>query len=235
MWSQNWRPLGTKNTLQHPLSHITGVSADYLIGNKPLRAASVAQKTSWLSKRLTHRVEDMAYSVVGIFDIHMPFIYGEGAHAFLRLQEAILDATHDHSIFCWEWNHAVDRSWANVLAPCPEAFSKSAVYSPKLWSKDDKFTPYEIYNGGLWIELPIVQTADPSIVLAVLEVEVRGQEGNEFRVSLPLRTGRLHQRLAFPYQPVPIDNTVLGVTNRIKINASDKAQDHRFTTRAASA
>lgn len=176
----------------------------------------------------------MACSVLGIFDIHIPFIYGEGAHAFLRLQEAILHATHDHTIFCWEWNHAVDRSWANVLAPCPEAFSKSAVYSPKLWSKDDKLTSYKISNGGLWIEVPIVQTADPSVVLAVLEVQVYGQESNEFRVGLPLRTGRLHQRLPFPFQPVPIDNTMLGVTNMIKINASDTAQDHRFTTRVVS-
>jgi len=70
--------------------------------------------------------------------------------------------------------------------------------------------------------------------LAVLEVEVRGQEGNDFRVGLPLRTGRLHQRLPFPFQPVPIDNTVLGATNRIKINASDTPQDHRFTTRVVS-
>jgi hypothetical protein len=45
---------------------------------------------SWAKTRLTKREEDKAYSLLGIFDIHMPLIYGEGeANAFRRLREEI--------------------------------------------------------------------------------------------------------------------------------------------------
>jgi hypothetical protein len=45
---------------------------------------------SWAETRQTTREEDIAYSLLGIFDVHMPLIYGEGrANALGRLQEAI--------------------------------------------------------------------------------------------------------------------------------------------------
>jgi hypothetical protein len=45
---------------------------------------------SWATKRGTTREEDEAYSLLGIFDVHMPLIYGEGRDsAFKRLQEEI--------------------------------------------------------------------------------------------------------------------------------------------------
>jgi hypothetical protein len=45
---------------------------------------------SWLSKRQTTCSEDRAYSVLGLFDVYMPLIYGEGeANAFRRLLEEI--------------------------------------------------------------------------------------------------------------------------------------------------
>jgi hypothetical protein len=33
---------------------------------------------SWAENRETKREEDKAYSLLGIFNIHMPLIYGEG-------------------------------------------------------------------------------------------------------------------------------------------------------------
>jgi len=50
-----------------------------------LREASIAERLSWLSKRTTTRVEDMAYCMLGIFNINMPLLYGEGSNAFWRL------------------------------------------------------------------------------------------------------------------------------------------------------
>ena len=38
---------------------------------------------------------------MGLFGIHMPTIYGEGRHAFIRLQEEILKNIPDQSIFLW--------------------------------------------------------------------------------------------------------------------------------------
>ena len=66
-----------------------------------INSASVAQKMSWASKRTTTRLEDMAYSLMGIFDVNMPLLYGEGQKAFIRLQHEIVRVSDDESIFAW--------------------------------------------------------------------------------------------------------------------------------------
>ena len=49
---------------------------------------SVTERLAWAETRETTRKEDKAYSLLGIFDIHMPLIYGEGREkAFKRLRE----------------------------------------------------------------------------------------------------------------------------------------------------
>lgn len=60
---------------------------------------SVAERMSWAENRETKREEDKAYSLLGIFDIHMPLIYGEGMkNAFRRLREEIDKCSSiDHS------------------------------------------------------------------------------------------------------------------------------------------
>ncbi|KXX82119.1 Vegetative incompatibility protein HET-E-1 [Madurella mycetomatis] len=51
------------------------------------------------SQRHTKREEDLTYCLLGIFDVSMPMIYGEGGYkAFSRLQEEIMKTTRDHSI-----------------------------------------------------------------------------------------------------------------------------------------
>jgi len=55
------------------------------------RSFLVALKISWASKRETTRAEDIAYCLIGLFDINMPLLYGEGGvKAFRRLQEEII-------------------------------------------------------------------------------------------------------------------------------------------------
>ncbi|KAI1786232.1 hypothetical protein LXA43DRAFT_1034709 [Ganoderma leucocontextum] len=54
----------------------------------------------------TTRVEDQAYSLLGLFDIHMPTIYGEGERAFRRLQEEIMRRIPDQSLFAWTCFHS---------------------------------------------------------------------------------------------------------------------------------
>lgn len=66
-----------------------------------INSASVAQKMSWASRRTTTRLEDMAYSLMGIFDVNMPLLYGEGQKAFIRLQHEIVRVSDDESIFAW--------------------------------------------------------------------------------------------------------------------------------------
>ncbi|KAG9186992.1 hypothetical protein G6011_10100 [Alternaria panax] len=63
---------------------------------------SVAARMSWASQRDTTRKEDLAYCLLGIFDINMPLIYGEGTGAFRRLQEEIIKRNNDLTIFAWD-------------------------------------------------------------------------------------------------------------------------------------
>ncbi|KAI0827836.1 hypothetical protein BC628DRAFT_1417955 [Trametes gibbosa] len=62
---------------------------------------SVARRLSWASHRETRRVEDRAYCLLGLFNIHMPIMYGEGNKAFIRLQQTILAEIRDHTLFAW--------------------------------------------------------------------------------------------------------------------------------------
>jgi hypothetical protein len=51
------------------------------------------------SNRITKREEGSAYSLFGIFDIHMPLIYGEGRkNALIRLQRGIENACTDDTL-----------------------------------------------------------------------------------------------------------------------------------------
>ncbi|OCK88967.1 HET-domain-containing protein, partial [Cenococcum geophilum 1.58] len=68
--------LGDKKLLENTLSEITGIPAHTLQG-RPLSYFSIHERMSWAAKRETKREEDMAYSLLGIFSIHMPLIYGE--------------------------------------------------------------------------------------------------------------------------------------------------------------
>jgi hypothetical protein len=52
---------------------------------------------SWASTRETTRVEDLAYCLMGIFNVNLPPLYGEGERAFIRLQEEII-ASEYHRI-----------------------------------------------------------------------------------------------------------------------------------------
>jgi len=100
-FSSDWVRIGTtKIDLKTTLSQITGVEARFLTGILDLSLASVAKRMSWISKRATTRLEDIAYCMLGIFDINMPLLYGEGSRAFGRLQEEILKNNDNQSLFC---------------------------------------------------------------------------------------------------------------------------------------
>jgi hypothetical protein len=99
-YNQSWIFLGEKRRMTLEIEKITGINHKILEAYD-LSYTNVAQKFSWAAKRLTTRKEDMAYCLLGIFDINMPLLYGEGEKAFLRLQEKIAETSTDHSLFAW--------------------------------------------------------------------------------------------------------------------------------------
>ncbi|KAI0531709.1 heterokaryon incompatibility protein-domain-containing protein [Xylaria digitata] len=99
-YSKNWGLLGSKSELGDTLEKITGIDA-FVLSTGNFHQVCVAKRMSWAAKRNTTRVEDEAYSLMGIFDVNMPLIYGEGKKAFLRLQQEILRVSDDQSLFAW--------------------------------------------------------------------------------------------------------------------------------------
>jgi hypothetical protein len=88
-FSKDGELLGDKKSLERHLCEITRIPGKALRGS-PLAKFSAAERMSWAETRQTTRGEDMAYSLLGIFDVHMPLIYGEGrANAVGRLRAAI--------------------------------------------------------------------------------------------------------------------------------------------------
>jgi hypothetical protein len=81
--------LGDKDSMMQEIHKITGISIPALQGS-PLSRFSIGERMSWAANRKTKREEDAAYSLLGIFDIQMPLLYGEGGQkAFSRLRREI--------------------------------------------------------------------------------------------------------------------------------------------------
>jgi len=99
-YSSDWTPGFTKSDDPYILYRITGVPENVL-ETGDCSSISVADRMRWASARTTTRIEDMAYCLLGIFDVNMPMLYGESDKSFLRLQEEICKISDDQSIFAW--------------------------------------------------------------------------------------------------------------------------------------
>ncbi|KIJ11861.1 hypothetical protein PAXINDRAFT_24901, partial [Paxillus involutus ATCC 200175] len=59
----------------------------------------VHEKMRWAARRKTTRVEDVAYCLLGIFDVSLTVAYGEGKQAWTRLMEAIIQGCDEWQVF----------------------------------------------------------------------------------------------------------------------------------------
>jgi len=95
-FSRECKKLGDKRSLKQKILEITGI-ADSALQGAPLSRFSPDERFSWIERRQTKLEEDQAYSMLGIFDVSMPLIYGEGRNrAFKRLREEIYKPTDEH-------------------------------------------------------------------------------------------------------------------------------------------
>ncbi|KAF2812310.1 HET-domain-containing protein [Mytilinidion resinicola] len=83
-FSYDNQKLGSKRELEQHIHRITGIPTEALRGGH-LSKFPVETRLSWAQNRNTTEEEDQAYCLLGIFDVSMPMIYGEGAKAWRRL------------------------------------------------------------------------------------------------------------------------------------------------------
>ena len=62
-----WNFIATKSGLIQTISAATGIQASILAHTARVSSVSVAQRMSWAAHRETSRLEDQAYSLLGIF------------------------------------------------------------------------------------------------------------------------------------------------------------------------
>lgn len=87
-FSREEQCLGDKKSLEKQLHEITGIPVTALRGTA-LSQFSIGERLRWAENRMTRKREDKAYSLLGIFNVFMPLIYGEGDNAFARLKVEI--------------------------------------------------------------------------------------------------------------------------------------------------
>ncbi|KAI1263511.1 hypothetical protein F5Y18DRAFT_429203 [Xylariaceae sp. FL1019] len=107
---KDWNFVGTRLDLCHKLHEITSIPQSVLgrtdtpggltVANQ-LRGYSVSNKMTWAAGRDTTRKEDIAYCLLGVFDVNMPLLYGEGRKAFFRLLEKISKENADQTLLCF--------------------------------------------------------------------------------------------------------------------------------------
>ncbi|KAF9873305.1 hypothetical protein CkaCkLH20_09118 [Colletotrichum karsti] len=106
-FDEDWGFIANRQDAAEAISLTTGIDQVFLtdtyVGSrrKLLASASGATKMSWAAARKTKRKEDIAYCLLGIFDVNMPLIYGEGMRAFTRLQQEILRSSFDPTLLAW--------------------------------------------------------------------------------------------------------------------------------------
>lgn len=187
-YSNTFKPLGDKDELRFLLSFITGVPQKVILDSfyPSLSRASVGERMSWAAWRETTRVEDIAYCLLGLFDINMPLIYGEGRKAFRRLQEEIMKTSNDQTLFAWGTGrlHTIDpvaiRRYLSqdalnrlpmgagrcLFASSPSDFVGSEkIVSRHSWHfhpGQDYSMPPTLMGRGIRIELPIFSDYDTS-------------------------------------------------------------------------
>lgn len=103
------------------LQEITSIPMNVIKGTDDLQSISAVCKFSWMARRNTTRVEDEAYCLLGLLNINMPLLYGEGSNAFIRLQEAVLSTSDDISLLAWGYHSPCTRNMS-YLAKSPVAF-----------------------------------------------------------------------------------------------------------------
>ncbi|KAI0426156.1 heterokaryon incompatibility protein-domain-containing protein [Xylaria sp. FL1042] len=188
IYDREWKQLGTKRRLAIELEEKTRIPEKVLLNPALRRKISVVARMSWAMQRQTTRIEDRAYSLLGLFDINMPLLYGEGKKAVSRLQGEILNTIDDDTVFL------------GGLAPRDE----------KLWQPLSTFTtendflvaPGNVSDVSLATLHPTLGTGDQTITQAFPSTNVPRDRNSRLRGDILSMSMRIIQ-VALPDRPPP--------------------------------
>lgn len=191
-YDAGWNLRGTKSSLKHLLTDITKIPGNVLESPESLHTLSVARRMSWVSERKTTRTEDMAYCLLGIFDVNMPLLYGEGERAFLRLQEEISNSINDLSILAWRKTKS-EQTYHGVYATSPTDFRDSGTV--ELVSSTMFMPEFLRSNKGLRIHTSIYHGSQQAYILKLQCVEMTGNERRQIGIWIKPHGGAVYSRI----------------------------------------
>lgn len=233
-FSRDWRSMGGKASLGDIISARTGIPREYLEG-KPLDSASISMKMSWAADRRATRAEDIAYSLLGLFDVNMPLLYGEGKQkAFRRLQEEIMKISEDETLFAWEsMEFSTDGSVMDVLASDPKDFSESSGLVP--FAPEDRVVPYTMTHRGLRIWLQLIVPDDsgrlPGAVRPLRSpIMIWSSQGLVWAILRCHMAYDFHHIVAIPLRHLSADMYVRDTSTNVALISSDTILDTSQTS-----
>lgn len=143
----DWSGIADHKDLIETISARTRIDQRVLEDRRLVPTVCLAERMSWVSRRQTRRPEDLAYCLLGIFNISIPILYGEGLDkAFRRLQMEIMQTSFDQTLFAWMGPYV----GSGLLANSPRDFQNTPRL--RLWSPTS-LTPYSMTNIGLTIRV----------------------------------------------------------------------------------
>ncbi|KFA71346.1 hypothetical protein S40288_08954 [Stachybotrys chartarum IBT 40288] len=188
-FTKDWNIIGTMNELKTHVANITQIRPCYLDG-EPLHKASVAERMSWASLRQTSRVEDIAYSLLGIFDINMALLYGEGEKAFQRLQREIINTYDDQTILAWDLPENIsypEELRDSVLALAPSWFLDCADLA--VYEHEKPRHPASILNRAVALENVVIENPNHYDYLSWAQEVISGPYELRVQVELEMVSG----------------------------------------------
>jgi len=157
LFDKHWRPMTSngndksksKTEVMKTLEKATGIPLDDLLKFHP-GPLRVDERMTWAARRKTTRGEDVAYSLMGIFDVSLQIAYGEGRDlAFCRLIEAIMQGG-DPSVFNWTGEPAKHHS-SSAFPRSPHNFAARALELPI-----DQSLRLEMSTSSIGLRVPLV-------------------------------------------------------------------------------
>ncbi|KAF8433704.1 hypothetical protein L210DRAFT_545886 [Boletus edulis BED1] len=189
-YGKDWVPLTSSINDKQDVCMLDALSRATGIPHRDLRSfrpgtRDVHQKMMWASNRTTTRVEDIAYSLIGIFDVSLTIAYGEGHRAFYRLMETIVNRCGEWEIMAWAGRPSADSAALPESPRCYRALGEARTETQsglsgnngltrRAWRGDGNFI---MTKQGLQLKLLVVdlQLPSPSIKL----FEGAGRKGVE--------------------------------------------------------
>lgn len=204
-----WQPRGTKTDLGPAISFVTGIDEEVLLNSARIGTFTVARRMSWAAGRVTTRVEDMSYSLLGIFGVNMPMMYGEGENAFIRLQDEIAKSTNDLTLFAWQTDESdarargaegnfngasprIAQKYRGILAERPAEFASMGVIDA---AQDARFNgEFSMTNKGLKMDARLVKVTDSDNYILNLQCFRRGEPEENIGIFLKRHGAGLYAR-----------------------------------------